>query len=367
MLVAGDLGAAVTWHAAFFLLSAPSLALAVLIHRLLPEPARGGQNCLQPGDQNLRPASVEPNGPAPTPAGPDPAAIPQADPGTVGVRQAARQRADVEVDDNLVLRRDATRLGAWPAARYILRIPTNRLLIISSALGYFFYAGLLTFVVLFAEAHYRLSHYVVTLLVVVVGAGVVAGTAIGGQLTDRLIRRGHLDARLLVAGVTFIAVVLVLLPGLWTTKVVISVPLFVMAGALLGARNPPLDAARLDIVPSRLWGQAEAVRTLTRTLLEASAPLLFGYISSQLGDGPSSGLGDGINTAHQHISAAQGRGLEYTFMIMLLPLAVSGVLLVRSRQRYLRDVATADASERTQPPRPGIPTPPASQPTAGPK
>lgn len=47
-----------------------------------------------------------------------------------------------------------------------------------------------------------------------------------------------------------------------------------------------------------------------------------------------------------HITAAQGRGLEYTFIIMLAPLAASEFLLLKTRRRYLRDVATADSSER---------------------
>jgi hypothetical protein len=35
-------------------------------------------------------------------------------------------------------------------------------------------------------------------------------------------------------------------------------------------------------------------------------------------------------------------------MLMLVPLAASGIILLRSRRRYLRDVVTADASEQNQ-------------------
>jgi hypothetical protein len=44
--------------------------------------------------------------------------------------------------------------------------------------------------------------------------------------------------------------------------------------------------------------------------------------------------------------AATGTGLEYPFIIMLAPLFAAGVLLLVSRRAYLRDVATADATER---------------------
>ena len=47
----------------------------------------------------------------------------------------------------------------------------------------------------------------------------------------------------------------------------------------MGGANPPLDAARLDIMHSRLWGRAESVRNFIQTLLKSSAPLLFGYLS----------------------------------------------------------------------------------------
>lgn len=55
-----------------------------------------------------------------------------------------------------------------------------------------------------------------------------------------------------------------------------------LAGAALAGVNPPLDAARLDVMPSGLWGRAEGVRTLLRSVVVAIAPLLFGFISDQL-------------------------------------------------------------------------------------
>jgi hypothetical protein len=45
------------------------------------------------------------------------------------------------------------------------------------------------------------------------------------------------------------------------------------------------------------------------------------------------------------VSQASTRGLEYTFLIMLVTLAASGVLLLRARRTYATDVASAAASE----------------------
>ena len=38
------------------------------------------------------------------------------------------------------------------------------------------------------------------------------------------------------------------------------------AAMMLSAQNPPIDAARLDIMPPLLWGRAEGVRTALRTM-----------------------------------------------------------------------------------------------------
>jgi len=45
------------------------------------------------------------------------------------------------------------------------------------------------------------------------------------------------------------------------------------------------------------------------------------------------------------VSHATARGLEVSFLLMLIPLAAAGVILLRGRHAYPRDVATAAASE----------------------
>lgn len=56
-----------------------------------------------------------------------------------------------------------------------------------------------------------------------------------------------------------------------------------------------------------------------------------------------------VGGAHVGKDAGQGapaaQGLHYTFMIMLVPLAVSGMLLLRGRRSYPTDVASASVSE----------------------
>jgi hypothetical protein len=102
-----------------------------------------------------------------------------------------------------------------------------------------------------------------TALTVVIGGGAVAGVYTGGRVADRLLRRGHIRARVLVPAVCLLALTPVLAPAIATTALAVALPLLLVGGFLLGAVNPPLDAARLDIIHPQLWGRAEGVRTPT--------------------------------------------------------------------------------------------------------
>jgi hypothetical protein len=115
-------------------------------------------------------------------------------------------------------------------------------------------------------------------------------------------------------------------PGapLVTTSVAVALVPALLGSAALSAPNAPLDAARLDIMPAGLWGRAESVRTVLRASAVAAAPLLFGWLADRLGGGAD--------------------GVRWTFLIMLVPLACSGLVLLRAGRSYPRDTATAMAA-----------------------
>lgn len=64
--------------------------------------------------------------------------------------------------------------------------------------------------------------------------------------------------------------------------------------AILAARANAVAAGgtraseRLDIIPPLLWGRAEGVRTVLRSLGEAAAPTAFGFVSQYVFGGPGS-------------------------------------------------------------------------------
>jgi MFS family permease len=311
-VVSGAVAGAVSWRGAFAILALPAVALAIAIWRGLCEPPRGGQ--AQP-----EPAEAQPKGVA---------------------RREVESRGVDPVPDR-VLRRDPGTLTLIQAVRYVLRIPTNLWLIAASAIGYFFFAGMRTFALVFVRGHLDLAQSVATVVLFVAGTGAVAGVLVSGRLADRLIRRGRIDARVLVGAVSYLAASVFLAPALLLGSLPVVLPLLVVSAATLAAPNPPLDAARLDIMPAGLWGRAEGVRTLLRQSAQAAAPLVFGLIADALG-------GSGVSRSQQHVSPASARALQETFLILLVPLALSGLmLLLGARRRYPADVATAIASERT--------------------
>ncbi|MBV9094649.1 MAG: MFS transporter, partial [Streptosporangiaceae bacterium] len=314
-------------------LIASSLALAWIVSRLA-EPARGGQSQLQPGAQTLDDTSGDTEG--------------TGQPGENIAIQAAR-REQIEPHRELVLHSDPSRRPLWWAIRYVLRVRTNVVLIIASALGYFYFYGMDSFATNFTMARYGVGKAEAAFLVLVVGAGTLAGVYTGGRLTDRLLRRGHVRARIAVPMVCLLVISAFFGPAFATTSVAIALPLLIAGAFLLGAPQPPIDAARLDIMPAQLWGRAEGVRTALRSLADAAAPALFGYMSQYVFGGPASsaagsGPGSGRSGAGRMLSPAGATALAHTFLVFLVLLVIAGLLALFALRTYPRDLATAAAS-----------------------
>jgi sugar phosphate permease len=251
----------------------------------------------------------------------------------------------VNPDPRLVLREDPVKMSLGDAVRYILAIPSNVMLILGSSLGYFYFAGLTTFVLLFVEDHYGVGLASAELVLILLVIGSLIGTLASGRVSDALVRRGFIEARVLIPAACYIGAVALLIPGILAAHLWSAIWFDVGGAALLSAANPPLDAARLDIIPARLWGRAESLRSFLRSVSQAFAPLIFGGVTDLIaGFTPSQGVGTHhlVNVAGK---ASEGTGLEVTFIIMLVSLAAAGVFLARARTRYPVDVATAAAPQ----------------------
>jgi MFS family permease len=306
--------------------------VAVLIWRFLPEPARGGQSRLPAGAAHVRPVEDVPAGERRAP-----------DRDRAGGRERVEReavRAGARPVRRNVLRGDPVAMSWTAAVRHVLSVRTNVVLIVASSLAYYFLAGVRTFAVVFFRGRYDLSQSIGTALFGLVGLGAMVGIVAGGRIADRLIGRGHHTARIDVAMASYLLAALLFLPGLLSGDMAVAMPLFFLAAAALAAGSAPTDAARLDIIHFRLWGRAESVRTFLRTVLQAVAPLVFGFISDVLGGGQAAfGRSSGLPPHH-------AQGLDIAFLLMLVPLAAAGVILLVARRTYPEDVATAAESER---------------------
>jgi len=339
-IVSGTVASLISWRAAFILLSIPGFFLARALWRTVPEPLRGGQSHLEPGVTDLHEALDAVRSRAAEPYPPEPGA-----PTDDELAHEAVRRRGVHPDETLVLAEDPLRMSLGRAVRYILSIPSNVMLIFGSSLGYFFFAGLSTFAVVFVEGHYRVGQATAELVLVLLVIGALIGTLVSGRLSDLLVRRGFVEARVLIPAACYLGATAVLIPGILASSLGGAIWFDVAGAALLSAANPPLDAARLDIIPARLWGRAESTRSCLRSLAQAFAPLIFGAVADLIAGftpqqkfiGPHSGGAVSVRT---------GTGLEFSFLIMLVSLAAAGVFLARARQRYPIDVATAAAAHQ---------------------
>lgn len=370
LLLAGLVSAWATWRVALAVLAVPSLVLAWSLHRRLPEPARGGQSRLERGAETIVSAEdvdadagggagataadastgpmqttdTEPAPPGPIDATGEVSDHPRQEDESPVLREVRRRRIDAR--EGVILDRDPLELGWWESFRYVVAVRSNVTLIVASALGYFFFGGVETFALIYLEGHFHAGQATATLVVLGVGAAAVGGAVMGGRVTDLELRRGHIEARLIVPAAAFILAAVVFLPAIASTALVVSLPLFLVAGFCIAVPNPGLDAARLDIMPSRMWGRAEAVRSFLRSILQSFAPLLFGLLSTVFG-GRHSGFGASGGGAHGGGDAA---GLEQTFIIMLAPLLFAAFVVWRGRRPYPTDIAAADLNERRFPP-----------------
>ena len=351
-VITGDL-ADISWRVAFAILAVPTIPLAWALGHL-PEPARGGASQMLPGAERIigrsevklreRMAGGDVNSPSRGKRGPasksplfddqaggyvfpdheeGQSAASNTAPGDRGSKATDAQelaaRLGISADPASVLREDPRRMGVITMIRYVLGIRTNVFLILSGVCSYFFLAGVETFGLEFVKEQYNVPQLLANLLMLFVGGGAVMGVLVGGHLGDSLVKRGRLGGRLLVAAVAAIVTTVLFIPSFVTHSAFTALPYIIAAGFVLTAQNPPIDAARLDIMPPLLWGRAEGVRSFLRTAAQALAPLAFGALADVV-------------------------GLRTTFAVMLVPFLASGVILLWALRTYPTDVATAAAS-----------------------
>jgi predicted MFS family arabinose efflux permease len=199
------------------------------------------------------------------------------------------------------------------------------IVIVSVACGYFFFAAVRTFGVIFITHAYGVGRSAADLLLLLVGIGALAGMLAGGPIGDALVRRGHLNGRIVVSSYSYLVAAAAFVPVVLTSSLALAIPCALLGSAALVAPAAPLDAVRLDVVHPQVWGRAEATRNVVQIGAEASAPFVVGVLSEQLAGGG-------------------GAGLRATFLVTLGLLVAGALLLQLARRTYPREVAAAAES-----------------------
>lgn len=217
-------------------------------------------------------------------------------------------------------RRGDERDAALPLAAVAHRLwhtPTVVLVLLAATAGSYYLAGASAFATIFAVARYSVSVPVADLALLAIGVGALVGIVLGGRFSDALSAHGRGASRLTWSAAGYVITAVAWLPSLLVHSLLLALPFLVVGSAALAATIPALDAVRVDVVPPRMRGRAEAVRTFVRALAEGGAPLVFGLVAAHHG-------GD-------------DEGLQLAFLLTLPGMVATAGLLLVARRTHDRD------------------------------
>ncbi|PKY09963.1 MFS transporter [Acidithiobacillus marinus] len=323
MILAGTVNTLANWRMVFVVLAAMAILLAYFLWKGMREPERDNMNKLaaELTRKSTKNASAT--------SGPNPK--------TKRYLVDDIRKKSIKPVQKRILPEDPTRWHWFRAARTILGIPSNLILITASSAGYFYFTGLLAFGILYLTQRFHINTMAASTLFVGAGLGGIGGVVASGWIADFLLRKGLITARIWVTGIAFLLTIPFFLLALHTNQQVLEFIWLFMGSAALGATNPTLDAARLDIMHSRLWGRAEGIRISLRYILEAAAPFAFGWVSTH------------FSQSYCHLQhCSDGYGLKVSFEIFTVVLFVATLLMLSAIFTYPRDVATALFSQQVQ-------------------
>lgn len=150
----------------------------------------------------------------------------------------------------------------------------------------------------------------------------MAGVIGGGILSDRLTRRGIVNARIYVVVFAAISASVSLPIGFATHNLVISALALVVGGCSVTLPVAPSEALFNDVVVADLRGRAASVRSMVRAVSSVGS-LIVGVLADKLGGS----------------SAGHAAGLQHALVIFAPICGIAGVAFIFARRSYAHDVA----------------------------
>jgi MFS family permease len=222
-------------------------------------------------------------------------------------------------------------VGLREALRHLGRIPSMWFGTLSLTVSQLLLYGLSFWGVTYFERVHHLGPAFAGLLSTVLGAGSAIGILAGGFLSDRLLRNGHVNARVHVVAYGSIGASLVLAPAFASTNLWLSAPLIFLGGIMLTLPIAPAEALCTDVVPPQLRGRGAMVRQVVRTASYAG-PYLIGVVSVAI-------------TSH---SASAAVGLHWAIVAVCPLYALGGLIMFAAVRHYPRDISYVVAHARAR-------------------
>ena len=156
-----------------------------------------------------------------------------------------------------------------------------------------------------------------------IGAGAVLGLVAGGEVADRLLRRGDVNARVHVTAAASVLASAFLLPAFLTSSLAVASVCLFFGSLFLTMPVAPAEALVSDVVPGELRGRAASVRSVVRALAALSPPIV------------------GMLSEATDLSTA---------LAIVSPLyAVGGLLMLLAAKSYPSDLANVATQARARP------------------
>lgn len=237
------------WRAAFWMWIPFGLIVVAMLSRL-PEPARGGQDRAFHFEETERIEADNVPGLLPDLQLPEP------------------RRSTLDYD----------RASWMEVLRELRQIRSMWFALMSLTISSFLLGALTVWGIDFFKQSFGLSATEAGAFLPVIGGGAAIGILAGGEISDRLLRRGVTNARVYVTAVSSVLASLLLLPAFLTSSLGLAATLMFFGSFCLTAPVAPSEALMSDVVPGELRGRAAAIRSIVRALA-ALSPLIVGALS----------------------------------------------------------------------------------------
>lgn len=210
---------------------------------------------------------------------------------------------------------------SWAVVREVNRLRSWRMVVIGIAVTGVAGGGLGTWGITYFKRTFHLSSVGVGALVPIIGAGAFLGVLAGGFLTDWLLHRGMVRARVVITGVGFGGAGVLYCLAFSTTRLALAATLLGIGSTLAAIPTGPMYAAMMDVVPSPIRSQASAA---------ANVLMACGAVGAV--------LTGGLSTLFDNLRLA---------LLAVSPFYILGAVLVMMACRtYVSDVAVVVAEAR---------------------